>query len=237
MAKGADVPRPAELHTHRLLVEVLDAVTDGLAVFDEDAVLVCCNEAFRALNPALADLAHPGVAWELLLREAVQRGAISPADADGLRRMEEELAKGRETVEPMELHLPTGGVPDVTMHPIAAGGFIVTQRDTTKSRLYEATDREADVLLRKVLEACPANVVMSRIGDGQILYRSPAATELFGNARRYYDHFASREERADLITALLPDGRVDNVQVSRIADAARVKLKPPSRCPLPSRRS
>jgi signal transduction histidine kinase len=116
----------------------------------------------------------------------------------------------------MELHLPTGGVRDVTMHPTAAGGFIVTQRDTTKGRLYEATDREADVLLRKVLEACPANVVMSRIGDGQILYRSPAATELFGNARRYYHHFASREERADLITALLPDGRVDNVQITGI---------------------
>jgi signal transduction histidine kinase/ActR/RegA family two-component response regulator len=57
---------------------------------------------------------------------------------------------------------------------------------------------------------------MSRIGDGQILYRSPAATELFGNARRYYHHFASREERADLITALLPDGRVDNVQITGI---------------------
>ena len=64
------------------------------------------------------------------------------------------------------------------------------------------------------MKACPANIVMSRIGDGQILYRSPAATELLGTARCYYDHFASREERADFITALLPDGRVDDAQVT-----------------------
>jgi hypothetical protein len=36
MAKGADVPRAAELHA-RLLAEVLEAITDGLAVFDEEA--------------------------------------------------------------------------------------------------------------------------------------------------------------------------------------------------------
>lgn len=53
-----------------------------------------------------------------------------------------------------------------------------------------------------------------RIGDGQVIYRSAAATELLGTARGSFSHFARREERADVITALLPDGRVDAMRVT-----------------------
>jgi signal transduction histidine kinase len=98
----------------------------------------------------------------------------------------------------------------------------VVQVDATLAKQHQQNDTQADVLLRMVLEACPANIVMSRIGDGQILYRSPAATELLGPSRCYYDHFASREERADFITAVLPDGRVDDIQVTGLrADGSR----------------
>ena len=71
----------------------------------------------------------------------------------------------------------------------------------------EEAERAADQLVRKVLENCPANIIMSRVGDGEVIYRSPAATELLGNAERTHAHFASRAERADFITAVLPDGR------------------------------
>ena len=207
-------PGEGELRPDGVLIELLEALSEGIAVFDDGASLLVSNSRFRALNSAISEFIEPGVGWEMLIREAVQRAAISQEDASRLDWMEARLAEGAESVPPFELHLPTGSVHEISMRQTRAGGFIVVQRDVTDRKQYELSDRHADVLLRKVLEACPANVVMSRIGDGQILYRSPAATELLGPSRCYYDHFASREERADFITALLPDGRVDDVQIT-----------------------
>lgn len=203
-----------DLRPDDLVGEVLETLSEGVAVFDDGASLVFFNSRFEVMNQAVADFIQPGVGWEMLIREAVQRGAIDHEDASRLNWMESRLAEGAETVPPFELHLLTGAVHEIAMRQTRAGGFILTQRDVTDLKQYELSDRHADVLLRKVLEACPANVVMSRIGDGQILYRSPAATELLGPSRCYYDHFASREERADFITALLPDGKVDDLQIT-----------------------
>jgi signal transduction histidine kinase/CheY-like chemotaxis protein len=205
---------PAELRAENIMGDILDALAEGVAIFDRSGALTLSNAAFRTLNPRIADLIVPGIAWEVLVREAVQRGAIPESEGRLLQSMETSLLETVQPIPPFELHLTSGAVHETTLRNASDGSFIVTQRDVTERWQHEISDQQADVLLGKVLEACPANVVMSRIGDGQILYRSPAATELLGTSRCYYDHFASREERADFITALLPDGRVDNIQAT-----------------------
>lgn len=194
-----------------MLREVIEAMSEGLALFDEDGRLVRCNTSFRELNPLVADLLETGIDWELILRESALRGAMSKDAVDRLRWMEARLATSWGPSAPLELELTNGAVHEFSMRPTPVGGFVVTQSDISERRQYEENERQADILLRKVLEACPANVVMSRIGDGHIIYRSPAATELLGMSHNSQDHFASREERADFITALLPNGRVDDM--------------------------
>ena len=74
----------------------------------------------------------------------------------------------------------------------------------------------------KVLEASPVSLTMAQIGDGQVIYRSAAATDLLGTAKSSLSHFALRSERADFIAALLPDGRVDDMRVTAVrADGTR----------------
>lgn len=209
-----DGASPPDARSPDMLAEVIDALSEGLAIFDENALLVRSNEGFRRLNPQIADLVAPRVAWDMLLREAVARRMITPSVRDRLQWMEARLVDGDRLLQPLEHITPNGTVIEVTLRPTGTGGFVITQKDITARRKYEESEREADVLLRKVLEACPANVVMSRVGDGHILYRSPAATELLGTVRNSQDHFASPEERADFITALLPDGRVDDMPVT-----------------------
>lgn len=199
-----------------LLPEVIDALSDALALFDDDACLITCNPGFRAINAPIGDLIRPGISWDVLLREALARRMISASVRDRLLWMEARLADGAHPVQPLEHETPTGIILEVTLRPMANGGFVVTQKDITAQRRYEEGEREADILLRKVLTACPANVVMSRVGDGHILYRSPAATELLGTALNSREHFATREERADFITALLPEGRVDDMPVNAL---------------------
>lgn len=204
-------PRSA---SHDMLREVMEAMSEGLALFDEEARLVRCNSGFRELNPLIADLLEPGIDWELILRESGQRGAISEDALDRLRWMENRLAIGSESSAVLEIELQNGALHEIAMRQTPVGGFVVTQSDVSEKRQFEEHERQADILLRKVLEACPANVIMSRIGDGHIIYRSPAATELLGTTHNSQEHFASREERADFVTALLPDGRVDDMLVT-----------------------
>ena len=217
--RARDVGTPEESHLDNghspdLLREVIEAMTEGLALFDEDARLVRCNESFRELNPSIADLLQPGIGWEIILREWNLRGAIGRDGVERLRWMENRLAGGNKIASPLDLQLSGGAVHEISMRLTPVGGFVLTQLDISERRQFEEHERQADILLRKVLEACPANVIMSRIGDGHIIYRSPAATELLGTSHNSHDHFASREERADFITALLPDGRVDDMLVT-----------------------
>lgn len=221
------MPAPAEIAggasaeplgppAHDLLKEVIDALPGALAVFDEDGLLITSNGSFRRMNAPIEDLVTPGVPWDVLLREALARGMITPSIRDRLQWMEARVATGDALVQPLEHRTPSGAFLEVSLSPTAHGGFVLTQTDVTSRRRYEESEREADVLLRRVLESCPANVVMSRVGDGHILYRSPAATELLGTALNSREHFASREARADFITALLPQGRVDDMATTGV---------------------
>ncbi|MGC9369665.1 MAG: ATP-binding protein [Paracoccaceae bacterium] len=197
----------------QLLGEAIDALSEGIAVFDDEAVLCCTNAGFREMNPCVADILDHGPGWNILLREWVGRGGISAAARERLDWMEARLGDGDGSPAPLEVD-SQGRVHEIFLQATAKGGFVLVQKDITARRRAEESEREADMLLRKVLEACPANIVMSRVGDGEIIYRTPAATELLGTARHTHGHFASREERADFITALLPDGRVADMPVT-----------------------
>ncbi len=164
-------PRPelaGQASSADLLAEVIEVMSDGLALFDGNAVLLHSNSRFRTLNYLLADVLIPGVGWDMLLREAVTRGIIDVRARDRLRWMEARLDESPGGLESIVFESVNGAMMDVSLRPLANGGFVVTQTDITSRLLYEETEKQADLLLRKVLEACPANVVMSRIGDGPL---------------------------------------------------------------------
>ncbi|WP_112322034.1 hybrid sensor histidine kinase/response regulator [Oceanibium sediminis] len=204
-----------------VLADLMDALSEGLAVFDENATLLRFNAAFRKMNPVIADILSEGLSWDILLREWVVRQGLPAETVERLSFMEARLAEGDWMVTPLEVE-QGGSAYELTLRQTAAGGLVLVQTDITERRLMEENERAADQLVRKVLESCPANIIMSRVGDGEIIYRTPAATELLGTARQTHAHFASRDERADFITALLPEGRVDDMAITGIrADGAR----------------
>ncbi len=197
-----------------LLDHVIDALSEGLAVFDAEARLLRCNRVFRRINQVVLDLLVPGLSWHVLLREWAARDHFPIAVCNRIGVMESQLADGTGHPEPLQVETGDGQLLALSMRQTAAEGFVLIQTDITSRRRGEENDREADALLRKVLQACPANIMMSRVADGQIIYRTHSATELLGHARHAQQHFASREELADFITALLPDGRVDDMPVT-----------------------
>ncbi|WP_138471395.1 ATP-binding protein [Poseidonocella sp. HB161398] len=221
MAAGADPSNPADPGRGDLLGDLMDTLSEGLAVFDENAVLLRFNAAFRQMNPAIADILAEGLEWDILLREWVLREGLPAETGERLSFMEARLAEGDWMVTPLEFDAGERAC-ELVLKSTAAGGLVLVQSDITERRAYEENARAADQLVRQVLESCPANIIMARVGDGEVIYRSPAAAELLGTAQRTHAHFASRDERADFITALLPEGRVDDMAVTGIrADGTR----------------
>jgi PAS domain S-box-containing protein len=197
------------------MAEVLAVLSDGVLVFDDEGRLSMANAAFRRLSPTLDAFLTPGTPWSMLLREAERQAGFPEDLCSRLRRMEAELLEGIGGADNVvEAVLPGDRACRFRLDALANGGFLLVQALAEGHSEEVDAAREAEALLRKVLEASPVSLTMSRIGDGHVIYRSPAATELLGTAKSSFSHFARRSERADFITALLPDGRVDDMRVT-----------------------
>lgn len=194
--------------------ELLSALGAAVAIFDPEAMLIEVTPAFIALNPALSGFLVPGAGWDILLHEAERQAGYPPDLCAALCRAEQSLRDpGNHQI--VEGTMPGGRSFTFRLAALADEGFLLAQSAAADHGQIDAV-REAEALLRKVLEASPVSLTMSRVGDGQVIYRSPAATELLGTAKSSSTHFARRTERADFITALLPNGQVDDVVVTGI---------------------
>lgn len=196
------------------LDEVLARLNEGIAIFDADARLRLVNDSFRNRFPNLSDVLEPGIPWSIFLREAVNRGAMPLPVSQRLDAIEAEFTI--RTAKPETVRMPSAKGRVITFHlgPTSDGGFILTQTEDAPDAQDADAAKDAEILLRKVLEACPTSLIMSRVADGRIIYRSPAATELLGTAKSSFAHFAHREERADFVTLLLPDAMVDDMRIT-----------------------
>ena len=58
-------------------------------------------------------------------------------------------------------------------------------------------------MVRKVLEACPVNIQMTRAHDGKLLYRSPATTELLGEVASAVDYYVNPADRREYVERVL----------------------------------
>ncbi|TQV81825.1 ATP-binding protein [Denitrobaculum tricleocarpae] len=220
MESGADNRKDSEDDIRRardLLQDAIESLSEGFALYDDDRRLVMCNQRYKEMNAAVADMLEPGLDWEILMRETARRGVYSDAVGREDAWVQARLQTTHDYVDEYELTHTDGTCYLVSTHPTKLGGFVVTRTDVTERKKAEFIEREGDLLVRTVLDASAAIVIMARTGDGQILYRSPAALELFGNTRSAKEHYANIDERADFITQMLADGQVDNYRLNVVA--------------------
>ena len=199
-----------------LLRDAIESLKEGFALYDDDRRLVMFNKRYAEMNKGVADILKPGLDWEILMRETARRGIYSEAVGNEEQWVSDRLANGVEFIQDYELTETDGKTYLVSVHPTELGGFVVTREDITDKKQIEAAERDGDLLIRTVLDASSAVVTMARVGDGRLLYRTPAALQLFGPTKSAKDHYANPEERADFVTQLLADGRVDDFKLDLI---------------------
>ena len=59
-----------------LLLDAIESMNEGFAVFDSDDRLLLCNQRYKAIYPKLTGLIVPGVRFDELVTAATQRGQI-----------------------------------------------------------------------------------------------------------------------------------------------------------------
>ena len=122
----------------RRLSEAMEHMADGLAMFDKEARLVLCNEQYRAMFPASADVRVPGARLEDILRASAERGDQTgiPAGAidTWISNTVANFAKPGET----DLEMRDGRWIRARVRPTADGGSLTLMTDVTRMKKAEA---------------------------------------------------------------------------------------------------
>ena len=149
--------------------------------------------------------------WFDFLRTTAERNQF-PVPPDKIDEWLAERAKDRREFRQQEFQHTNGDWYFVSNCPTREGGFVVTRVDITERKRAELAAKEADELVRKVLEACPVNIQMTRAHDGKLLYRSPATAELLGDVANAVDYYVNPRDREQYVERLLRDGSVDDFE-------------------------
>lgn len=191
-------------------MEAIDALAEGIAVFDADRRLVSFNERFAEMLDPIAEMIVPGLRWEDMLQACVSSGLYADASA---REAEWQANVGNAKSREIEQPHSDGRVYSVRYNPVSSGGFIVIRTDVTEVSRAAQGLRESEELLRTILDTNPAPVVMARLRDGLILYRSPAALELFGKTTYAREHYLDPADRDSYVQELRRTGRIDDQRI------------------------
>jgi PAS domain S-box-containing protein len=193
------------------LIDAIESLAEGFALYDRDDCLVLANSQYRKMHAVSADVLVPGVNWFDFLRVTAERNQF-PVPRDKIDEWLVERAKDRREFRQQEFQHTDGGWFFVSNCPTREGGFVVTRVDITERKRAELAVKEAEELVRKVLEACPVNIQMTSAEDGRLLYRSPATLELLGDAANAVDYYVNPLDRKRYVERLLRDGSVDDFE-------------------------
>jgi signal transduction histidine kinase/CheY-like chemotaxis protein len=118
-AKGSTQDARHDTHTRRAsrILDAVDCMADGFAVYDADGRLLTCNEQYRRMHPRAEHLMVPGTKFEDLLRAGLECSSLP------FRLPDDEQVKTR-----LERHAVADGVP--TIQQLAGSWVMMTERRT-----------------------------------------------------------------------------------------------------------
>ena len=193
------------------LIDAIESLAEGFALYDRDDRLVMANSRYRSMHAISADVLVPGVNWFDFLRVTAERNQF-PVPMDKIDDWLAERARDRTEFRQQEFQHTSGDWFYVSNCPTRDGGFVVTRMDITERKRAELAAKEADEVVRKVLEACPTSIQMTRAKDGKLLYRSPASAELLGEAVNAAEYFVNRATYREYVARLMRDGFADDFE-------------------------
>jgi signal transduction histidine kinase len=123
--------------TRGQLREAIESLPGGFALFDRDERLVLCNSAYAQVFPGLDHELRPGIAFERLLRKAVQADCIDHEGGGAEKWISERLAAFRFPTRAIETRTRDGRCHRIAERRTADGGVVAIATDITALRRRE----------------------------------------------------------------------------------------------------
>ena len=160
---------------HKLLTGALDAMSEGVAIFDEDDRCVLWNSKYALSHRESADVFSAGLSFETLLRQGVERGQYVQARGREQEWLALRLSRRAALVNRAseEQELPDGRFLRVEDTPLQGGGLISVAVDITDFRRREAS-------FRLLFESNPVPLLVVDRADCAVLAANAAAGSYFG---------------------------------------------------------
>ncbi len=194
-----------------LLRDAIESLQEGFVLYDADHRLVMCNSLFREMNPSNAHLHVPGAKLEELVKAATDAGQYSQEASHWGEVVGDPWRNTH--IKEFTFQQSDGRWYSASISPTREGGFVATRTDITDQKKMQEAEREAEERVSQVLEACPAPIQMTEAETGEVLYRSPATVELFGEKESAKEYYVNRAERERYKVELHRAGLVDDFEV------------------------
>ena len=173
--KRAEVALRESQDTLRTVVEY---ISQGITLFDEDLNLVAWNKRFMELLDFPPEMVYEGATLASFFRYNAERGEYGPGDVE--EHVAARVAKAR-LLEPhaFERVRKDGIVIEITGSTTPGGGFVTTYADITERRWAESALRQSESRFRAIMDNAADGIIT--VGDnGLIEAMNKSAESMFG---------------------------------------------------------
>jgi diguanylate cyclase (GGDEF)-like protein/PAS domain S-box-containing protein len=184
----------------------LNNMSQGLCMFDADQRLIVCNAQYVEIFDTDRKLIRPGVTLREIFADGVRRGINRESVDELMARRLALLAKGRPVI--YEQPLADGRTIEMSICPMANGGWVGTYEDVTERRQVEAERTAAVIQVRE--QHRRFNAALNNMSQG--LCMIDAEYNVIVCNRRYLEIFGFS---ADLVKPGTPMREVMRQSVAR----------------------
>ncbi|MET1028936.1 MAG: PAS domain S-box protein [Dongiaceae bacterium] len=181
----------------RRLVDAVESLGEGFALFDGEDRLVLWNQRYRDIGKTTKDMLKHGTTWLDLVTTGLERGEYPEAEGQAQSWLAQRIEHRRNPGRPLEILLKSGQWLQAVDRRTREGGLVSILADITrqKSNEHELSVSEAfkSAIINSALDS-----IISIDEEGAVLEFNPAAERSFGWRR---DQVMGRQ----MIDLIVPD--------------------------------
>ena len=168
-------------------------------------------------RPPFAPHLRLGARFEEMVRAASEGGGMYHPDM-GEDFVARRLGHHSAQTEDQEFRIADGRWVRVRESALPSGGRVLLTSDITARKTAQVELEEREQLLRRIADAIPLPIVITRINQPEVLFANELAIETFGlrigpQPDAIRDAYVDPGDRRRLVEQLQRDGRVDNLEV------------------------
>jgi PAS domain S-box-containing protein len=160
----------------------------------------------------------PGVRWADFIRDAAERGEFELGGKTAGVWAQSMLAQRRAGIRNLEIQHTDGCWYQISHQRTRRGGTAVIRTEITHLKTMEQALRESEERFRGIADAHPVPVIICTVLEGEVLYASPSAANLWGGpgglvGRRVTEFYADPQDREKFIAAFTRHKHLDSYQI------------------------